>query len=131
MTVNESQTRSSSAPPTARSPGGHDESDDSPDIPVEELLDLLGDEYVCDILRALAGGEMPARDIADQCEMSRPTVYRRLDRLTDAGVVESRVRPEADGHHRQGFRLALDEVAFRVREDGFDSSVRVRDAASD
>jgi DNA-binding transcriptional ArsR family regulator len=65
-------------------------SDDSPAIAFDELFALLGDEYVVDILQALSSDEMPARAIADECDMSRPTVYRRLERLTEAGVVTSR-----------------------------------------
>lgn len=106
-------------------------SDDSPAIAFDELFALLGDEYVADILQALSSGEMPARTIADECDMSRPTVYRRLERLTEAGVVASRLRPESDGHHRQQFRLVLEGVAVQFREDGFDGRVRVCESASD
>jgi len=106
-------------------------SDDSPAIAFDELFGLLGDEYVADILQALSSGEMPARAIADECDMSRPTVYRRLERLTEAGVVSSRLRPESDGHHRQQFRLVIEGVAVQFHEDGFDGRVRVRESASD
>jgi DNA-binding transcriptional ArsR family regulator len=127
-----------SAPPTAPASShdglnGSDEGSeassftDASDVAFEELLDLLGDDYACAILQALAGGAMPARTLAERCDMSRPTVYRRLDRLTAAGVVDARLRPAADGHHRQEFRLVLDEVQFRVGEDGIDGSVRVRE----
>jgi DNA-binding transcriptional ArsR family regulator len=135
MTANHSRTTSvaaSASTPAAGRRGDGDGDDggsvpDASDVAFDELLDLLGDDYACEILRELAGGPMPARALADRCEMSRPTVYRRLDRLTAAGVVASRLRPAADGHHRQVFHLVLDEVEFRVREDGIDGSVRVRD----
>jgi DNA-binding HxlR family transcriptional regulator len=99
----------------------------SPDVPFEELLALFGDEYACDLLRALEDGPRAASDLIEHCEMSRPTVYRRLDRLTDAGIVESRMAPARDGHHRQEFQLACDEVELRVREDGIDGTVRPTD----
>lgn len=144
MTVNQPQSRGD-LPPVARTsvaPADRNEAahgvdrratadDNPPAVAVDELLDLLGDEYVTDILQALSGGEMPARSIADECGMSRATVYRRLDRLTEIGVVASHLKPESDGHHRQEFRLVLKEVAVRFREDGFDSRVRVRERASD
>ncbi|WP_191906211.1 MULTISPECIES: winged helix-turn-helix domain-containing protein [unclassified Haloarcula] len=106
-------------------------SDDSLAIAFDELFALLGDEYVVDILQALSSDEMPARAIAEECDMSRPTVYRRLERLTEAGVVASRLHPESDGHHRQQFRLVLEGVAVQFREDGFDGRVRVCESASD
>lgn len=103
----------------------------SPDVAFDELLALLADEYACDILRALDDGPMPARTLVETCGMSRPTVYRRLDRLTAAGVVEARMQPDRDGHHRQVFHLVLDEIEFQVRADGINGTVRVSDRASD
>jgi DNA-binding transcriptional ArsR family regulator len=97
----------------------------------DDLLALLGDEYACDILRALADGPLPARDLIERHGMSRTTVYRRLDRLTDAGIVDSRLRPASDGHHRREFHLAVDEIEFQVGANGVDGAVRADDAASD
>jgi DNA-binding transcriptional ArsR family regulator len=144
MTVNQTQSRGGTSP-TARTSRTTDDRNEKPhgvgeqstadaDVPAvafDELFDLLGDEYVVDILQALSGGEMPARAIADECGMSRSTVYRRLDRLSEAGIVASRLRPESEGHHRQEFRLVLREVAVQFREDGFDGRVHVRESASD
>jgi len=144
MTVNRPRTRgdTSSAGRTSDSPDDQNETshgvsersstrEDVSPVAVDELFDLLGDEYVADILRALSDGEMPARAIADECGMSRSTAYRRLDRLTEAGIVASRLRPESGGHHRQEYRLVLEAVAVRFRADGFDGHVHVRKAASD
>lgn len=97
----------------------------SSDVAADELLELLGDEYACEILRALGDGPLPAREIVAERDMSRPTVYRRLDRLTEAGIVEARLRPARDGHHRQVFRLAVDEIEFEVGTDGIDGRVHV------
>jgi DNA-binding transcriptional ArsR family regulator len=143
MTVNQFTSRGDT-PPTALTSVASDGRDDTPrdvgeglpdnadsSVAFDELLDLLGDEYVTDILQALSSGAMPARAIADECGMSRPTAYRRLDRLTEAGVVASRLSPEPDGHHRQEFRLILDEVAVRFREDGVDGRARLREPVSD
>jgi len=144
MRGNQTQSRGGT-PPSARTSDVHSDrnesthtvdtqstaSDDSPAIAFDELFALLGDEYVTDILQALSSGEMPARAIADECDMSRPTVYRRLERLNEAGVVASRLRPESDGHHRQQFRLVLEGVAVQFCEDGFDGQVRVYEPLND
>lgn len=105
--------------------------DDEPTVAVDELLSLLGDEYACDILRALADESRPARALIDECGMSRPTVYRRLDRLTDAGLVEARTAIARDGHHRKEFSLVVDEIELRLGADGIDGRVAAADAASD
>lgn len=105
--------------------------DPSPDVGTDDLLELLGDEYACDILRTIEDEPMPARAIAEQRDMSRPTVYRRLELLTDAGIVTARMRPDSDGHHRQEFHLVVDEIEFHLDADGIDTHVPADNSAAD
>ncbi|MYL17220.1 helix-turn-helix domain-containing protein [Halorubrum terrestre] len=84
----------------------------------EELLALFGDEYTCDILTSLEEGPKPARALAEDCGMSRPTVYRRLNRLADAGLVDERLQYASDGNHRKEFYLVVSAVSFDLSEDG-------------
>jgi len=89
----------------------------------ETAIEVLGDDYVCRILVALDTGPMPAIDLADACNMSRPTVYRRLNRLEALGFVTSRKKYESDGNHRKHFELVLDEIRFEVDEKGVTARV--------
>jgi DNA-binding transcriptional ArsR family regulator len=82
------------------------------DVPAQ--LRLLDDEYAREILAALAGTPMRGRDLIERCEMSRATVYRRLDRLRAAGLVAAETAVDPDGHHCQEFRLARDELTVRI-----------------
>jgi len=99
--------------------------------PTEELLALFGDDYACQILQTLRDGSMPARALVEATGMSRPTVYRRLNRLTDAGIVEEHLQVASDGHHRKEFRLTVDSVAFEVTPDGIDDTVGAARIADD
>ena len=85
--------------------------DDGRDVETESLLSLLGDEYTQAILSAMGDDSVPAREIADCADVSRPTVYRRLNRLEAAGAVETVMTVDGDGHHRQAFRVTLTELA--------------------
>jgi DNA-binding transcriptional ArsR family regulator len=82
------------------------------------LLSVLGDEYACRILRALSREPLPAAALADRCEMSRPTVYRRLDRLEAAGLVVAGRGTDPNGRERRRFRLAADTVEVSLGPDG-------------
>jgi DNA-binding transcriptional ArsR family regulator len=95
--------------PPAATPGAT--TDERPDVEPESLLSLLGDEYTQAILSAMGDDSVPAREIADSADVSRPTVYRRLNRLEAAGAVETVMTVDGDGHHRQAFRVTLDELA--------------------
>lgn len=90
----------------------------------EDVIEILGNDYACRILVTLeTEGPMPAIDLADKCDMSRPTVYRRLNQLETLGFVSSRRQFEPDGNHRKQFRLVLDEIRFEVGEHGVDAGV--------
>jgi DNA-binding transcriptional ArsR family regulator len=83
-----------------------------------ELLSLLGDDHARSVLRVLADGPRPASDLVDELTISRPTVYRRLDRLESAGLVESSMRIREGGHHRKRFHLAVDSAEVGFDGDG-------------
>jgi predicted transcriptional regulator len=85
----------------------------------ETILDLLGDEYTRELLEALGEQPLIGRELQERTGMSRATVYRRLDELQDAGLVESTMRVRSGGHHCKQFRLVVDEIDFSLGEDGF------------
>ncbi len=97
----------------------------------ETAIELLSDEYACRILAALDSGPRPAAELAETCEMSRATVYRRLDRLEEVGFVTSRLAYDADGHHRKRYRLTLEELHLEIGAGGVGGSVSLADAAAD
>lgn len=93
--------------------------DDTPvdDADPDELLSLLGDEYTRQILSTLGEEALCAREIAERADISCPTVYRRLNRLVAAGVVETGMTIDRGGHHRKRFRIALDDLEIRLDGD--------------
>ena len=88
------------------------------------LLELLDDEYALDILEALDGGAKPARELVEACDGSRPTVYRRLDRLETAGLVDSETAVHPDGHHRKEFTTDVERVTLELTDGEFTVSVK-------
>lgn len=94
-------------PPPSLS-AAHEQASEKQPVDTEQLLSLLGDEYTRAIVDALGTESLPAREIATRADVSRPTVYRRLEQLEAAGVVEPTMRVDPDGHHRQGFQLTID-----------------------
>ncbi|MEZ3142633.1 ArsR/SmtB family transcription factor [Halobaculum sp. MBLA0143] len=95
--------------------------DDGPaiDSPAEEVVDLLTDEYARQILQAVTGDAKPACELVELLGVSRPTVYRRLDDLEEAGLVEPAMSFDPDGHHRREFHAAFEEVTVTLGADGF------------
>lgn len=99
-------------------------SDGSAEPSAEEVLALLDADYTQAILERIRDEPEPARAIADACDASRTTVYRRLNRLEDAGLVESGMTCDPAGHHRTTFETTLESVTLNVTEDGYAISVQ-------
>lgn len=81
-----------------------------------DLLDLLDDEHVQMILEQTASEPKRARELADASNASRATVYRRLNRLEDAGLLTSRMAYDAEGHHHQVFRTTLEAATISLTD---------------
>lgn len=100
----------------------------SPDIEPssEEVLNLLDAEYTQSILEATRNEAKSARSLAEECGASRPTVYRRLNSLQEAGLIESSVVYDPDGHHRTVFEATLEAVSFSVTANGLSVTITRR-----
>jgi DNA-binding transcriptional ArsR family regulator len=81
------------------------------------VFELLDDPHVRTILDAVRDDPRPARELVELCDGSRPTVYRRLDRLETAGIVETRTQLHPDGHHRKLFTSDVEAVSLHL-DDG-------------
>jgi len=103
---------------------------DERSVDPEQLLTLLGDEYTRAIIDALGTESLPAREIASRTEISRPTVYRRLDRLEAAGVVEPTMTVDPDGHHRQAFEIVIDGLELSLGDTAATPASTTTDTAS-
>lgn len=101
----------------------------SEDWDLEEVLELLSDEYARSILAATSTEPMSAKALSERCDASLPTVYRRIERLQEHGLIEERVQVDEGGHHREvysarlaAFSLELEDGAYtgdleRIRRD--------------
>jgi AcrR family transcriptional regulator len=105
--------------PAERSRDGGDE----PELSPAELLALLDAEYTRAILAAAGQRARSARAIAEEVGASRATVYRRLDSLQEAGLVETGMQYDADGHHRAVFEATLETLSIDVTGDGLSVTV--------
>lgn len=98
---------------------GESDSDcECPESGQRDILSLLDDSYTREILVCLRDGPKPARSVVANCDCSRPTVYRRLARLEEIGVVSASVQYDPDGHHRKRFHLCIDKITVRLEAGG-------------
>lgn len=98
---------------------------DSPvaDPDLATLVDLLDDEHARTILAATSAEPLSASALSERCGVSPSAVYRRLDRLVDAGLLDERTRPRSDGHHDTVYVAALERFELRVADGDLDWTV--------
>lgn len=109
-------------PASAPSQGTHEADDPSPSTTV--VFELLDDELSWSIVNAVRDEPKPARKLVNECDGSRPTVYRRLDRLETAGIVDSSMELHPDGHHRKVFTTDTEAISLDLGDGEFTASVR-------
>lgn len=92
--------------------------------PPGELFDLLSDEYARDILAATSVRPMSASELADKCEMSEPTVYRRVAWLQDHDLLEERTKVETDGNNYNVFAATLAGLTVELDDGTFEAAIQ-------
>jgi predicted DNA-binding transcriptional regulator YafY len=85
------------------------------DVDSDALLDALGDDVAREILVAGKSGAVTAEELAERCEVSESTIYRRLDRLNELGLVE-RCNPLLSAS-KGSYQTRIDGVSIRIGED--------------
>lgn len=83
----------------------------------EDALELLVDEHARAILAATSEAPLSAGELAERCDVSRQTVYRRLERLEAAELVAERTRPREEGGHETVYAATFDRATV-VLDDG-------------
>jgi DNA-binding transcriptional ArsR family regulator len=94
---------------------------------VETILDALHDDDCRAVLDATGEASLSASELADACDLPLSTTYRKLDTLTDAGLLAERTRLSPDGKHASEYVRAVDEVLVDAAA-GFELTVTKRDA---
>lgn len=81
------------------------------------MLELLHDRYARAILTETSAEPMSATELADACDASLSTIYRRVDELDERGLVRSETEYDPGGDHYQLYEAAVDHVGIDI-EDG-------------
>lgn len=88
-----------------------------------ELLDVLSDGYARKILAATSIKPMSAQELADECDMSKPTVYRRVERLQAHGLLEEQTKIRTSNNHYSVYTATLSEVSIELDTGSFEAAV--------
>jgi predicted transcriptional regulator len=96
-----------------------------------DLLSLLGDEYVQRILVATDAGPLAARELSEELDVARSTVYDRTERMVEHGLLVERTRIVEDGSHHSVFEANVDHLDVEVVEGELQVQVERRESAAE
>jgi len=82
----------------------------------ETVLTALEDPDRRALLEATAEEALTAGELIERCDVPRSTTYRKLERLTEAGLLEERIRLSPDGKHASEYRRTFDDVTISLCE---------------
>lgn len=90
--------------------------------PFEESVDTEAvvaalDDPACRALVHALDSPATADELVDRSEIARSTVYRKLDLLTDAELIEEQTVVRSDGHHTAQYALAFEAVHVLLDDD--------------
>lgn len=80
------------------------------------VLGLFEDEYARAILAATSDEPMTVGELTDRIDAAPATLYRRVERLVDAGFLEEGTRVRSDGHHESTYEATV--VGLHVTLEG-------------
>lgn len=95
----------------------------------QTLLELLGDEYTRRVLAAVTEQPRSGSEVVKAADVSKATAYRRLGELEEAGLVDSEMVFDPDGHHHEQFHTIVESIDIKFRDGGM--SVTIETAGSE
>lgn len=93
------------------------------EVDLEGVAALLEDEYARSILRHTSEEPLSARDLMDCCDSSKATIYRRINRLREHGLVETRQEHDPDGHHYETYVAIFTALTVEIVDGSFEVSL--------
>lgn len=87
---------------------------------VQTLLDAVDDVDCRAILDATGDEALSASELSDACDLPLSTTYRKLERLTDAGLLEERTRVRRSGKHASEYVRTVERLTVSL--DGGDGA---------
>lgn len=88
----------------------------SDEADLQSVVGLLEDDHARVILESTSVEPHSKSDLADELDVSLPTVSRRIEGLENTGLIQEQTRLRSDGHHDSVYVAKLDRFEVRLRD---------------
>jgi predicted transcriptional regulator len=87
---------------------------------IEDVLDTIGDQHARTVLAAISREPRAAKELSEVCDLSLPTIYRRLELLEEHDLVTERTTVAEDGNHYNVYECNFESTVIRLQDDEYD-----------
>lgn len=88
--------------------------DESGEGDTRALFDLLIEPTTGEILHVVDEEALPAKDIAERCDVSGPTIYRKLNAMQEFDLLATRTEIDRYGNHYTVYESNVDHVQISL-----------------
>lgn len=81
---------------------------------VGEMLGALEDPDCRKILAETSEESLSANELSTACDLPLSTTYRKLDVLTEVGLLDEQIRISTAGKHTSEYERSVDDIEFSV-----------------
>lgn len=78
------------------------------------VLASLDDPDCRTLLQAMADEALTAQEAAERCDIARSTTYRKVEQLTEAGLLEERIRLRRNGKHASEYLSVFEDITISL-----------------
>jgi predicted transcriptional regulator len=86
---------------------------------IEEILDTIGDEYARRVLAAISREPRSAKELSEECDLSLPTVYRRIEMLDEYDLIKDQTLVAEDGNHYKVYKSNFESTVITLEDDEY------------
>ncbi|CAJ52077.1 ArsR/SmtB family transcription factor [Haloquadratum walsbyi] len=91
----------------------------------DDIFDVLASEDVRQILVATNVQSMSVKELADICDRSLATIYRRIQAMENYNLVSEEITRDADGTQYSEYKSELNEITISVEEGQLDININI------
>jgi predicted transcriptional regulator len=90
------------------------------DRSIEEVLDTIGDKHARQVLATISREPKSAKELAEECDLSLPTIYRRVEMLDEHDLVTEQTLVAEDGNHYKIYESNFESTVISLQEDEYE-----------
>jgi predicted transcriptional regulator len=91
----------------------------------DDIFDVLASEDVRRILVVTSVQPMSAKELADICDRSLATIYRRIQAMENYNLLSEELTMDPDGNQYNEYRSDLDEITISIEEGQLNVSIDI------